>query len=110
MSKEAVEFQKGGAIDVTLSTAVAVGGIIAFSGMIGVAATAGETGEVIAVYIEKVWTVNAKTADVIVVGDVLYWDSTNKELTKTSTSNTKAGRAMSVKGAVAGTVNIKLNV
>jgi predicted RecA/RadA family phage recombinase len=110
MSKQAIEYQKGGTIDVLLTAPVVSGAVIPLYGMIGVATTAGEVGEMIAVDIEKVWTINARTSDVIVVGTTLFWDDGNKELTKIRISNTPAGKAVSTKGAVAGTVNIKLNI
>jgi predicted RecA/RadA family phage recombinase len=112
MAKEATEYQKGEVLDITLTGDKAVGDVIVLGdSMIGVTASAGLSGETIAVEVEKVWTINAKTADAISIGDFLYWDATNKELTTTATDNTKAGVAVSAKGAtVAGTVNIKINV
>ncbi|MGB7402696.1 MAG: DUF2190 family protein [Arcobacter sp.] len=110
MGKQAIEKQTGKVIDVTLDSDVSVGDVILFVGMVGVAATSGLTGEVIAVEIEKVWTANAKTADAISIGTELYWDDTNNEFTIASTDNTYAGKAMSIKAAAtAGTVDIKLN-
>ncbi|RXK03792.1 MULTISPECIES: DUF2190 family protein [Arcobacteraceae] len=110
MAKQAIEKQEGRIIDHTLTADVNVGDVIAFDGMVGVAVTSGLTGEVVAVELEKVWTMNAKTADTITVGTKLYWDDTNEELTVTDTSNTYAGKAVSTKaGSTAGIVDIKLN-
>lgn len=111
MAKEAIEKQKGSVLDITLTSDVNVGEVIPLgTSMIGIACNSGLTGEVIAVETEKVWTINAKTADAINIGDTLYLDATNRELTKTSTSNIKAGIAVSSKGAVAGTIDIKINI
>ena len=109
MAKEAFEAYDGDVIDYTLTGVVSVGDVIPLKNMIGVAQNSGLTGEVIAVKIAKVHTINAKTADVIEVGDVVYFDVTNRELTLTATSNIKAGIAVSAKGAVAGTIDCKLN-
>lgn len=110
MAKEAIEYQKGDVIDHTLAGDVNVGDVIPLSGMIGVAVTSGLTGEVIAVKIVGVWQITAATADVIAVGDVLYFDATNRVVTTVATSNTLAGKAISAKaGTTAGTVYIKIN-
>lgn len=108
--KEATEYQVGKTIDYTLAKNVKVGEVVPLGEMVGIAVVAGATGEVIALEIEKVWTINAKNSDVITIGDTLYWDDTNNVLTKTSTNNTKAGKAISSKGATAGTINIKINI
>jgi predicted RecA/RadA family phage recombinase len=109
--KEAIEKQKGSVLDITLTGDVNVGDVTPLgTSMISIACSSGLTGEVIAVETEKVWTLNAKTADVIGIGDTLYFDVTNRELTITDTSNIKAGIAVSAKGATAGTIDIKINI
>ena len=42
------------------------------------------------------------------VGDDLYWDDTNKRLTKTATSNTKVGKAVAAKVTAATTGRFRL--
>ena len=109
--KEALEIQDGRVIDYTLAGSVNVGDVIPLgSSMVGIAVISGLAGEVISVDTEKVWQVTAKTSEAIAVGDILYFDVTNRELTKTSTGNVKAGKAMTSKSAVAGTINIKINI
>ena len=109
--KEAIEKQNGSVLDITLGSDVNVGDVVPLgNSMISIACSSGLTGEVIAVETEKVWTINAKTADVISIGDTLYFDVTNRELTTTATSNIKAGIAVSSKGATAGTIDIKINI
>lgn len=111
MGKEAIEKQKGSVLDITLASDVNVGDIVPLgNSMISVACSSGLTGEVIAVETEKVWTINAKTADTINVGDTLYFDEIKRELTITEASNIKAGKAVSSKGATAGTIDIKINI
>jgi len=89
--------------------AVAVGDVVVFADSIGIAQTSGEVGEKISVDTVGVYNIPVKTDDAVAVGDVLYWDNTNKYLTVTATDNTKAGTAWSTKEAsVAGSVDIKI--
>lgn len=111
MAKEATEIQQGSAIDFTLVGAVDVGDVVPLgTGMVGIAKTSGLAGEIIALDIEKVFEINAATADAIAVGDVVYFDATARAITTTATSNTRAGRAVSAKAAAAaGVVLVKIN-
>jgi len=110
MAKEATEYQKGQVVDLVLDSDVNVGDVIPLKTMVAVAVVSGLTGETIAAETEKVWQVNAATADAVEVGDVLYFDATNRVVTTVDTSNTLAGKAMSAKAAaVAGFVHIKIN-
>ncbi|MCT7489123.1 DUF2190 family protein [Aliarcobacter cryaerophilus] len=111
VQKQAIEKYDGKVITYTCQKDVTVGDVIPLGvSMIGIAVNSGLVGEEISVEIEKVWTIKAKTTDVIAVGDVLYWDAEEKELTKEDTDNIYAGRAMSSKAAVAGTAEVKINV
>lgn len=109
--KEAVRYQDGIKIDKTLTSNVDVGDVVAVgTGMIGVASTSGLTGEMVALEVEGVYEINATTADTINEGDLLYFNVSAREITTTSTSNVRAGRAISSKaGAVASTVLVKIN-
>ena len=89
----------------------AVGDVIVFGDSIGIAQTKGEIGDKISVDTVGVYEFTATTADAISVGDVLYWDASNKEVTTNSNSNAniRAGVSWSDKaGAVAGTVYVKI--
>lgn len=111
VQKQAIEKYDGRVIPYTCTKEVTVGDVIPLGvSMIGIAVNSGLVGEEISVEIEKVWTIKAKTSEVISIGDVVYWDDTEKEITKEATDNIYAGRAMSSKAAVAGTVEVKLNV
>ena len=111
MAKEAVEIQNGETIDYELTADVNVGDVIPLgSEMVGIATVSGISGETIAVEIEDVFEIAAASADAISVGDLLYWDASNKVVTKTATDNTRAGRAVSAKGAsTTGSVYVKIN-
>lgn len=110
MAKEAIEIQVGSKIDLTLTEDVSVGDVIPLgTEMIGIATVSGLTGEVIAVETEKVWELTAKSSNAISVGSTVYFDTTAREITTTATDNIKAGKAVTSKTAVAGTINVKLN-
>ncbi len=111
MAKEAVEIQNGVTIDYDLTADVSVGDVVPLgTGMIGVATVSGLAGETIAVGVENVYEIAAAAADAIAVGDLLYFDATNRVLTKTASGNVRAGRAVSAKaGSASGTVLIKIN-
>jgi len=110
MAKEAIEKQRGLTIDYTLTKDVKSGDVIVLEEMIGIAAVSGLVGEKIAVEIEKVWIIKANSSDSIKVGQKVYFDDKNKQLTSVSTNNTYAGRAMSAKTATAGTIDVKINI
>lgn len=76
--------------------------------IIGVAVTNASSGAAFEGAVAGVFTVKKPTGEVWAVGDEVYWDDTNKDFTKTSTSNSKAGYALSAQltGDTAG--NIKL--
>ncbi|WP_201353824.1 DUF2190 family protein [Hydrogenimonas urashimensis] len=111
MAKQAVEIQEGKTIDYDLAADTNVGDIVELGdGMVGIATVSGVSGETIALKIEGVYEIAAATADAIAVGDELYFDATNGVVTKTSTDNTRAGRAVSAKAAsTTGSVYVKIN-
>ncbi|WP_416768518.1 capsid cement protein [Sulfurimonas sp. ST-25] len=111
MAKEATLYQPGDRIDYTCTAAVDVGEVVPLgTSMIGIASTAGLTGEVIALEVEKVWEIPAADADAVAIGDLLYFDPTNRVLTTVSAAMVRAGRALSAKAALAaGSIYIKIN-
>lgn len=108
--KMAVEKFNGETINYICENNVKSGDVIAMGGLIGIAVQNGSIGESISVNISKVWSIKAKDSEAIKVGDTLYWDDSAKELTKTKSSNTQAGKAVSSKGATAGNIDIKINI
>ena len=109
--KKAIEKYEGKVIPFYLLDERVVGDVVPVGvSMVGIAVNSGLAGEKISLEIEKVWTIKAKDSEAIAVGDVVYWDDTAKEMTKVATDNTYAGRAMSAKGATAGTIDVKINV
>jgi predicted RecA/RadA family phage recombinase len=89
------------------ATTIAAGDLVAVGAFVGVAATGGTTGEKITVHLAGVYTV-PKATGAIAAGDVLYFDESEGEVTKTSAGNLPIGYAFG--GAESGdaTVNVKL--
>ena len=114
MAKEAYIVQEADRVPLELSENVDVGDILPIGAdMVGIAATSGIAGETITVYVGGV-VVEAQAADAdgIAVGDKLYFDATNRVLTKDSASgsNSFAGHAVTAKAAnTAGSVQFLLN-
>ena len=91
--------------------ATAVRDVVVFEDSVGIAQTAGEAGENISVDTVGVYEFPAATADVIAVGDVLYWDATAGVVTIDSATgaNVKAGISWGTKAAsTAGLVGVKI--
>lgn len=109
MSKEATKVQEGGVIDYTASGTISNGDVVPLTTMVGVALDDAVSGDTISLAIAGVFKIDAATADTVAVGDALYFDASNRVVTKTSTSNTPAGTAVTAKaGSTAGTVNVKI--
>lgn len=111
VAKKAVEKYDGRVITYTCTEEVIVGDVIPIGvSMVGIAVNSALVGEEISVELEKVWTIKAKDSESFAVGDTVYWDVDLKEITKDSTDNVYAGRALSSKGTSAGTIDVKINV
>lgn len=109
--KKAIEKYEGKVIPFYCTGEVVVGDVVPVGvSMVGIAVNSGLVGEKISLELEKVWTIKAKDSEAIAIGDVVYWDDTDKEMTKVDTDNTYAGRALSSKGTSAGTIDVKINV
>lgn len=89
----------------------AVRDVVIFGDSIGIAQTDGLAGENISVDTVGVYEFPAANADAIAVGDVLYWDDTNKVVTTSSNTgaNVRAGVSWGTKAATTdGTVGVKI--
>ena len=87
---------------------VAGGAPVKIGNIIGIANKTTLDGETFELFVTDVWDVAALSGLVIVVGDTLYWDDTNKEFNKTSTGNTKAGFAVTASPSGTTSVHIRL--
>jgi len=113
MVKEAIQV-KGGIPDevkATLTSDVNVGDVVPYgTEHIGIATVSALAGEAISLFVSGEWEIAAANADAIGEGDILYFDTTNRVLTKTATNNVKAGVATSGKPAsMDGKVTVKIN-
>ncbi len=112
MSKEALEIQGDVTYrDYVLTADVNVGDVIPIgTGHIGIAGVTALLGETISIAVSGLWEIAAATADVIALGDQLYFDPTARNLTIVATSMITAGTAFGTKpAATAGSVYVSLN-
>lgn len=102
--------QEGNVLSYTAGgTAVASGAVVLVGKRIGVALAdiaANATGSL---SMEGVWQIAKLATDVIVQGDLLYWDAANSRLTSTAGANTLAGYAAAPAGNGIAIVNININ-
>lgn len=101
--------QPGEVIDYTAGSDLTAGTVVVIGNRVGVLLTDLANGETGAAQVTGVFEIAKLTTDDIAQGNLLYWDATNKRLTKTATDNTLAGYAWKAAGTSATTVQIKLN-
>ena len=92
--------------------AVASGGGCLVGTLFGVAPVGAGNGEEMELNIGGVYDMTAETHatdQALAVGDAVYWDNTNKRMTKTSSGNTKVGVAVAAKVSTAAVVRVRLN-
>ena len=82
--------------------------VVEFENSIGIAQVAGAIGDEISVDTVGVYEFDGKDSEAFAVGDVVYWDDANSEITLVSTAMTLAGVCWSVKTAIAGKVEVKI--
>lgn len=99
---------EGNVIKVTLTAAQASGQALLIGTLLGVAITAGNTGDTINFAIEEAFTLPKVAATAITQGAALYWDNAAKNLTTTAAGNTLVGTALAAAAAADTTVLIKL--
>src|SRR5438309_1562454 len=93
--------QEGVALDLAVPYDVAAGAAFKIGAIIAVAAVTGvlATADVVAGYVQGVYDLASDTGTAWAIGDIVYWDDTNKRFTKTSTSNTKSGYVVAAKAS-----------
>lgn len=99
----------GTVVDYAASADVASGGVVLMVTRIGIAVNNIKAGETGPAQVVGNFSVAKLSSDVVAQGDALYWDNTNKRLTKTASGNTYAGWATAAAGNGVTTVNIKIN-
>lgn len=85
------------------------GGGYLVGGLFGVAVATAAQDESVALCTKGVFNLPKLSTDVVAVGDLLYWDNTNKRLTKTASSNYRVGVATKIAGNGVATVDCRLD-
>lgn len=90
------------------------GGVVSGSGYLigaifGVAQVSAAAGEDVTFAVTEVWDLPKVAGTAFAIGDVLYWDATAGNLTKTSSGNTKVGAAVAAAGSAATVGRVRLN-
>lgn len=98
----------GKTLNFTASAALTSGQLLAIGLLVGIVAGAYANGDEGVLNLEGVYEVPCKSTDVVAVGDQLYFDESEGELTKTSTDNIAAGKAMSASPDGTTVVEVKL--
>lgn len=99
MANEALFKHPGDSIDYTPGAAVEAGTVVVQNGLLGVTLADIAANVKGALRIRGVFDFAKASADVVAVGDLVYWDDTANNLTTTSTSNTLIGPAVVAAGA-----------
>ena len=101
--------QVGDTITVSAPSAVSSGDYVVVGAIRGVAAYDAAPGDPAEVVTEGVFTLPKVAADVVAVGDLMYWDAVQSKLTKIGTgSRPLVGVAVKAAGAGIATVDVKL--
>ena len=95
-------------LDYTPSAAVAAGDVVVLNDLVCVAPLAIAANKLGAVAVEGVFEL-PKASGAIGQGAIVYWDSTNSNITTTSTSNKRAGKAAYAQASGDTTVKVLLN-
>ena len=103
--------QEGDVLDLDASATVATGtGFLFGTALFGVAAVDAVSGTASAFVVSGVVTIAKTSALAISVGDVLYWDATNKVVNKTTSSQRAVGVAVEAAANPSSTVKMQLGV
>ena len=100
--------QAGELIDYTPTVAKNAGDVVVQSELCGQVVTDIEADAKGALRIEGVITAPKLSTDVVAIGNVLYWDATNSRCTTTASTHNIIGKAVSVAGSGATSVDVKL--
>lgn len=100
--------QPGEVLTIPAPAAVSSGGVVVAGAIVGIANGAAAIGELVDVSVQGVVTLPKVAALAIAIGDVVYWDGTNKLVTKSASGNTKLGVATTVAPNPSAKVNVRL--
>ena len=104
-------WQRGDALDYTNSSGstIEANTIILYGARIGIAGTEIASGDTGGLIVTGVFEMPKASATAITAGAEVYWDDTNKNITTTSSGNTKAGFAVAAAASADATVLVKIN-
>jgi predicted RecA/RadA family phage recombinase len=94
--------QPGRTITLVAPYAVASGDGLLVGAIFGVATAAAAVDELVEAHLVGVFDLKKVASQAWSVGDKVYWDNTNKEVTKTASTNTLIGAAIAAVGSTAG--------
>jgi predicted RecA/RadA family phage recombinase len=101
--------QEGDKFDYTPTAAVAVGDVVVLNDTIAVADRPIAANALGAVAVEGVFEM-PKASGAIGLGAVVYWDSTNSNVTTTASGNKRAGKAAAAAASADTVVRVALNM
>lgn len=100
--------QKGEVIDVVLAAIITSGTARLFTQMFGVAQKSGAIGDTVPFVVEGVFDLPYGVAATAAVGDLIYWDDSTKNVTKTASSNKKIGFCVKDAASSDATMRVRL--
>jgi predicted RecA/RadA family phage recombinase len=103
------QVSEGRAIDVTAPYTVASGAGCLVGSLFGVSAYAAASGAAVTLWLKGVYTLTKHSTEAWTVGELLYWDDTNKYVTATATSNKLIGVATAAAANPSSVGNVRLN-
>lgn len=98
----------GQIIELTAPEVISADEVVKVGQIIGMSIAAAASGDPVQVAVVGIFEFPCKSTDVVAVGDLLYWDATNDQLTTTSLNNTLVGYAVGASGSGTATVDVKL--
>ncbi|MDT8858019.1 DUF2190 family protein [Paracoccaceae bacterium Fryx2] len=101
--------QAGSNLTIPAPAAVTSGGVVVAGSIIGIAAGSAAIGTPVDVVTTGVFELPKVGADVITLGDPLYFVAASKLVTVTPSGNTKIGVAVAAAGAGVATVPVRLS-
>lgn len=99
---------QGRTLTIPAPAAVSSGGVVVAGAIAGVANGAAAIGQLVDVEVEGVFVLPKVAALAIAIGDVVYWDSANRLVTKSASGNTKLGVATTVAPNPSAVVSVRL--
>lgn len=100
---------EGDVLTVTAPYAVASGVGCLVGSIFGVTLAAASSGAAVQIMTEGIWTLAKLSTDVNAVGELAYWDDTNKRVTESSSGNKLIGVFVATAGNGVTTCTVRLN-